>query len=225
MGLQHAIEGIHHGPEDAVPEENGGSPEATATDEQPKSTAVSNALSGAFAHLGRLGGRPTSRRKPVWRAVALAGLTYVVAVNLSYFFVLKPIWARLDVVMDKKEIIQDFLIVRQSSAAVAGFRDGLMRGDERVTILTELEHMAARAGLDVLGEPGLLVSKDVSKKLTEYPIAISLRGSYHEVGEFLSLLESSPRCLLVREVELDARDSGPNRGDVTVVVSAVSWEG
>lgn len=158
-----------------------------------------------------------------WRVTAVTILTYVAAVNLSYFFVLKPIWSRLNVLVEKKGVIQDFLIVRESAAAVSGFKDGLMHGDQRMTVVAEFEDMAREAGLRMAGEPGLLPPKEISKKLMEYPVEIDLKGTYHEVGHFLSLLEASPRCPLVTDVELISDEGGGRQFGVRLRIAITSW--
>ena len=158
-----------------------------------------------------------------WRVGAVAILTYVVAVNLSYFFVLKPVWSRLNVLVEKKGVIQDFLIVRESAAAVSGFKDGLMHGDQRMTVVAEFEDLAGQAGLRMVGEPGLLPPREMSKKLMEYPVEIDLRGTYHDAGRFLSLLEASPRCPLVTDVEIASDEGGGRQCTVCVRIAIASW--
>jgi Tfp pilus assembly protein PilO len=158
-----------------------------------------------------------------WRVAAIAILTYVAAVNLSYFFVLKPVWSRLNVLVEKKGVIQDFLIVRESAAAVSGFKDGLMHGDQRMTVVAEFEDLAGQAGLRMVGEPGLLPPREMSKKLMEYPVEIDLRGTYHDAGRFLSLLEASPRCPLVTDVEIASDEGGGRQCTVCVRIAIASW--
>ena len=226
MGLQHAIDGIHPEPEDVAPADV--APVEGDGEEPDRSNALQDRLKGALGTLSsrfpRRFGDVVNGRRAVWKVAILSVLLYFATFNLSYFFIMKPVWHRLDGLVAKKAIMQDFLIVRQSSSAVTEFRDGLMRGDERVTVVSELEQMASRAGLRLAGRPGLPGSREVSRRMIEYPIELRLRGSFHEVGEFLSLVESSPRFLMVREVELDTRDTSSREGEAKIVVGAISWE-
>lgn len=227
MGLQHAIDGIHPEPEDVVaPADVGVSDGGGEAPE--RSNALRDRLKGVFGHLlsrcPRRLNDVAKGRNALWKVALLSVILYFATFNLSYFLILKPVWHRLDGLVAKKAIIQDFLIVRESSSAVTGFRDGLMRGDERVTVISELEQMATRSGLRFAGRAALPGSREVSPRMTEYPIELRLRGSFHEVGEFLSLVESSPRFLMVREVELDTRDTSSREGEAKVVVGAISWE-
>jgi len=159
----------------------------------------------------------------VWRFTALAVLSYVVAVNLSYFLVLRPVWSRLNSLVEKKGVIQDFFIVRESASAVSGFRDGLMHGDQRMSVVAEFEELAKEAGLRMVGDPGLLPQRELSKRIVEYPVEIDLRGSYHEVGQFLSLMEASPRCPLVNEVEVTGGEQGSGLCTVRVRLGVPAW--
>jgi Tfp pilus assembly protein PilO len=190
-----------------------------------RSRSAVNAKGGnALGVLRKLMGPASSRGgRSAWRVTAVAILTYVVAVNLSYFLVLKPIWSRLNVLMEKKGVIQDFLIVRESAAAVSGFKDGLMHGDQRMTVVTEFEDLAREAGLRMNGEAGLMPPREVSKKLVEYPVEIDFRGTYHEAGHFLSLLEASPRCPLVSDVELVADEGGGRQCSLRLRIAIMSW--
>lgn len=175
-----------------------------------------------LSRLVRLGGGP--RPWTAWRIAAVAIMIYVAAANLSYFLVLKPVWNRLDVLRDRKTIIEDFFVVRESSTAVAAFRDGLMKGDQRMTVITSLEQLAKDAGVRVSEEPKLLPQSEISKRMVEYPIELTLRGEYHEIGGFLGLVESSQRFLIVRRVSFEANEDGGGDPEAKVLVGAVSWE-
>jgi len=184
---------------------------------------VDTTASGSqISRLVRLGGGP--RPWTVWRIAAVAILIYVAAANLSYFLVLKPVWARLDGVKGRKTIIEDFFVVRESSTAVAGFRDGLMKGDQRMTVITSLEQLAKDAGAKVTEEPRLLPEIETSKRMIEYPLELTLRGTYHEIGKFLGLVESSQRFLVVRRVTFEIGEDGTGDPEAKIVIGAVSWE-
>lgn len=175
-----------------------------------------------ISRLVRLGGGP--RPWTAWRIAAVAILIYVGAANLSYFLVLKPVWARLDGIKERKTIIEDFFVVRESSSAVAGFRDGLMKGDQRMTVITSLEQLASGTGAKVTEEPNLLPKNEISKRMVEYPFELTLRGTYHEIGKFLGLVESNQRFLIVRRVMFETGEDGAGGPEAKVLIGAVSWE-
>ncbi len=187
--------------------------------------ATATRSSGAVAVFFRRGRSIIQAPWSIWKIAAVAVLVYIAAANISYFVVLKPVCVRLEVLMEKKDIIQDFFIVRESSTAVAGFKDALMHGDQRMTVIAVLEEMGEDAGLRFSGEPTLLVEGELSRRVTEYPIELSLVGSFHELGQFIAAIESSERYLTVRSVEIDGPESGTGDAEVRIVVGAVSWEG
>ncbi len=198
---------------------------AESTNKSTPETSVCAAQASGGSQLSRLvrlggGARPWT----AWRIAAVAILIYVAAANLSYFLVLKPVWTRLDGVKGRKTIIEDFFVVRESSTAVAGFRDGLMKGDQRMTVITSLEQLASDAGAKVTEEPRLLPEIETSKRMAEYPLELTLRGTYHEIGEFLGLVESSQRFLIVRRVTFETGEDGTGDPEAKIVIGAVSWE-
>ena len=79
-------------------------------------------------------------------------------------------------------------------------------------------------GLTPIGEAKLPPARDVSEEIKEYPIELRFIGSYHEVGEYLSQLEAAARFLVIKEVELVSREGYTSTPEVTITVSAVSWE-
>ncbi|MCD4690924.1 type 4a pilus biogenesis protein PilO [bacterium] len=206
--------------DDTVPLD-GAEPQGACASETGTHPATGNRLV-QMARFARFNSGP--RSWTVWRTAVVAILIYVVAANLSYFLVLKPVWSRLDVLQSRKTIIEDFFVVRESSSAVAGFRDGLMKGDQRMTIITSLEHIAGEAGVRVSGEPRLLPEVEVSKHMVEYPIELTLAGSYHKVGSFLGRVESSSRFLIVRRIVFEVKDDGRGDTEARIIVGAVSWE-
>jgi Tfp pilus assembly protein PilO len=243
MGLLHALDDMGHAPgvgrraSDAADAPDQATRTSTAPDEQsePASERDGSGNGGAGA-LGGIGQRVVGLvrgasscrgrrgRWSVWRVMAIAILTYVVAVNLSYFFVLKPIWSQLDGLVSKKSVIQDFLVVRQSAAAVSEFRDALMRGDQRVTVVSEIEELADDAGMRIVGEAELGPTKELTNHMLEYPIGIRLEGEYHELGKFLAMVEESPRALITKSVEIETDEEDPDRQVARVELGVASWE-
>lgn len=221
MGLQHALDDIEHRPGDAEAQVGDSEP-ALASDEHRQ--GARRRLTPVLRKMARLARAAVDVRESVWRVVAVALVAYILAFSVSYFLVLKPVWTRLDAVIAKKALIHDFMLFRESNTAVAGFRNALMQGDQRVTVVTELEGMAREVGLRPIGETKLPPSKDLSPGIKEHPMELRLSGSYHEVGEYLSLLEAAPRFLLVKEVEIVTGDGRSDESEVTILIAAVSWE-
>jgi Tfp pilus assembly protein PilO len=57
-------------------------------------------------------------------------------------------------------------------------------------------------------------------------VRLRVKGTYHEIGEFLSLLESSPRFIVVESVEITSDVASSSRdSDATVLLAMAAWEG
>jgi Tfp pilus assembly protein PilO len=221
MGLQHALEDIEQPPAGADDPVDGAESESFVAEERGASGTGSALVLGKVL---RVVNRVAGARWTLWKVLGVGVLTYVIAFGVSYYVVLKPAWAKLDEVTGRNALIHDFMLFRESNTAVAQFRSALMEGDQRVTVVAELEQMAREVGLTPIGEAKLPPSKDVSDAIKEYPIELKFSGSYHEVGEYLSRLEAAPRFLAVKEVEIVSRDDDRSDSEVTITVSAVSWE-
>jgi Tfp pilus assembly protein PilO len=221
MGLQHALEDIEQPPGSAGDASDGSGSSPVVVDGR---RASPFGLAPAFGKALRLVRSIAGIRWSLWKVLAVGVLAYVLAFGVSYYIVLKPAWAKLDEVMGRKALIHDFLLFRESNTAIAEFRNALMEGDQRVTVVAELEQMAREVGLRPIGEAKLPPSKDVSDAIKEYPMELRFSGSYHEVGEYLSRLEAAPRFLVVKEVEIVSRDDDRSGTEVTISVSAISWE-
>jgi Tfp pilus assembly protein PilO len=172
------------------------------------------------------------RLKGIWRShslgriALLAVVIYALAVGSAYFFGLQPISTRLHEVREQKTILHDYMVIQQAGAAIGTFKDGLMTGDQRLTVMSEVKLMAEGSGVKLVGDPDLLLRREGSGHFVEYPIRLRIKGTYHEIGEFLSLLESSPRFAIVEDVEVRSEVASRSReSEATVLISLAAWEG
>ncbi|MCK4410374.1 MAG: type 4a pilus biogenesis protein PilO, partial [Candidatus Eisenbacteria sp.] len=201
--------GDSEGAEDAAGAENGGAVDETDnTDGDPECDAFA-----APAGLARLRSKAQLSidfdwLTDIWRAHSLARVAFmavfvcVLAIGSAYFFMMQPLSTRLHEVREQKGVLHDYMVIQQAGAAISSFKDGLMTGDQRLTVMSEVRLMAEGSGVKIVGDPDLLLRRDVSGHFVEYPIRLRVRGSFHEIGEFLSLLEGSPRFVLVEEIEI-----------------------
>lgn len=205
--------------------------EETATDE---SGGDAPAASGPLAKMRGLGQFTISSAqiKAAWRAnslgrvalMAVAG--YVLCVGAAYFFLMQPAGVKLHKVQEQKSILHDYVVIQQAGAAIGSFKDGLMTGDQRLTVMSEVNQMAERSRVKIVGDPDLLLRRDISANFVEYPLRLRIRGSFHEMGAFLSLLESSSRFILVEEVEIISEvASRSSESEASVLLALAAWEG
>ena len=164
------------------------------------------------------------RPNSVGRVAILSAVSYVVAVGAAYFLIAQPLSNRLHNVGERMSMLHDVTVIEQANAALVSFTDGLMTGDQRLTVMSEFGLMAKDTGVKLIGDPELLMPREVSKLVIEYPARLRIKGTYHEIGTFLSLLESSPRFVQVEEVEiLSDMDSRAGDSEATVLLALASW--
>ena len=160
------------------------------------------------------------------RIALIAVLVYAVSVGSAYFFVLQPLSTRLHTVREQKNILHDYAVIEEAGAAISDFKEGLMTGDQRMTVMSEVNLMAEASGVKLIGDPDLLSKREGSGYLVEYPVRLRMKGTYHEIGAFLSLLERSPRFAIVEDVEVRSDVDSSNRdSEATVLISLAAWEG
>lgn len=183
-------------------------------------------LTGIRAGLNRDLLKSLWQRRSVSRIAFLAIAVYAACTLSMFFFIVKPVRARLHDVREEKSILHDYVVIQEAGAVVGHFKDGLMTGDQRLTVMSEVRLMADGSGVSIIGDPELLMPRQFSKTITEYPVRLRLRGTYHEIGDFMALLESSPRFVQVEEVEISSDAASRSRdSDATLLLALASWEG
>ncbi|MFH1689123.1 MAG: type 4a pilus biogenesis protein PilO [Candidatus Eisenbacteria bacterium] len=166
------------------------------------------------------------RANSIGRVALLAVCGYALCVGAAYFFLMQPLGTNLHKVKEQKSILHDYAVIQQAGAAIGSFKDGLMTGDQRLTVMSEVNQMAERSGVKIVGDPDLLLRRDISSDFVEYPVRLRVRGTFHEMGNFLSLLESSARFVLVEEVEIRSEVGSRDRdSEATVLLALAAWEG
>ena len=169
--------------------------------------------------------RKAWRAHSLGRVALLAILIYAITSGSAYFFLMQPLSTELHRVKAQKGLLHDYMVIQQASAAIGTFKDGLMTGDQRLTVMSEVKLMAEGSGVTLIGDPDLLLRRDVSGRCVEYPIRLRATGSYHALGEFLSLLESSRRFATVEDVEIRSEVASRSReSEATVLLSLAAWE-
>jgi Tfp pilus assembly protein PilO len=150
----------------------------------------------------------------------------MLAVGSSFFFIMQPASKRLHEVRAQKDILHDYMVITQAGAAIGAFKDGLMKGDQRLTVMSEVAQMAEVSGVRIIGDPELLLGREARGNFSEYPMRIRAKGTFHEIGDFLSLLESSPRFAVVEEVDIRSDvASRSSESETTVLLALAAWEG
>jgi Tfp pilus assembly protein PilO len=170
--------------------------------------------------------RASWRGNTLGKTAVLVVCVYALVVGAAYSFLKQPLDTRLHMVQEQKNLLHDYVVIQEAGAAISSFKDGLMTGDQRLTVMSEVRLMAEGSGVKIIGDPDLLLARDVPGDFVEYPLRLRIRGTFHEIGEFLSLLEGSPRFTLIEEVEIRSdADSRERDSEATVLLTLAAWEG
>lgn len=89
------------------------------------------------------------------------------------------------------------------------------------SLLENLSKMARNANISIIGiTPVVLKSQKEKKGLVykEIPILITAKSGYHELGRFLSHLESGDRFMKVVDISIKANSTTPKKHDVELMV-------
>lgn len=133
----------------------------------------------------------------------------------SYWFLIKPKFAELEVVKAKEITLRDKFDNEQSKAANrAAYVEQLeeMKKTFNVmlrqlpnktdieSLLVDLSQTSVASGLDVqYFKPETEVPKEF---YAEYPIKISVTGQYHQFGKFISGLAALPRIVTLSNIDI-----------------------
>lgn len=93
---------------------------------------------------------------------------------------------------------------------IGSYENRLPQKKEIPSLLQYLSEIAAESGVKITSiEPVKEIAPAGSKDYTEIPIALSAKCGYHQLGTFISKLESSPRFMKVSNIKISR-----NQGDV-----------
>ncbi len=133
----------------------------------------------------------------------------------SYWFLIKPKFAELEVVRAKEQTLRDTFDSEQAKAANrAAYVEQLeeMKKTFNVmlrqlpnktdieSLLVDLSQTSVASGLEVqYFKPETEVPKEF---YAEYPIKISVTGQYHQFGKFISGLAALPRIVTLSNIDI-----------------------
>lgn len=133
----------------------------------------------------------------------------------SFWFLIKPTFAELDVVTAKEIQLRNTFDAEQSKAANrAAYVEQLeeMKKTFNVmlrqlpnktdieSLLVDLSQTSVASGLDVkYFKPETEIPREF---YAEYPIKISVTGQYHEFGQFISGLAALPRIVTLSKIDI-----------------------
>jgi len=171
------------------------------------------------------------------RIVLIALVTFLVFAGYIYFMffpqVRKVTGLSRQIFNTKKEIaaaketvaMKDALVrkLKQYNEKVESYEQRLPAEQEIPSLLGNLSKMAKDANIKIVGiTPAMAYFKnqndDKSQIYQEIPILITAKSGYHELGYFLSNMESSDRFMKVVDIDIKANKTTPRIHDVELMV-------
>lgn len=92
---------------------------------------------------------------------------------------------------------------------------------EMPSLLENLSAMAKDANVKIVGIMPVTTKEDKAKKASVYqekPILINAKSGYHELGKFLSSMESADRFMKVSDMQVKHNQQSPKKHDVELIV-------
>ena len=127
-----------------------------------------------------------------------------------------------ELLISKKEIFKND--IGSYRGKVESYEKRLPAEQEIPSILENLSNMAKGSNVKILGIAPVQVSakeaaaKNLGKIYKEIPILINAKSGYHELGIFLSNLESADRFMKVVDIEVRSSKASPKKHDTELIV-------
>ncbi|MEM6638527.1 MAG: type 4a pilus biogenesis protein PilO [Pseudomonadota bacterium] len=163
------------------------------------------------------------RWPPLFRALAI-GLAFAAVLGLGYWkFVHTTVLVNLDRVKEKEVELKETFDDKQGKAAnLDAYKDQLdqmntnfgamlrqLPGQTEIdSLLTDISQTGVASGLEEeLFQP---IEEQNREFYAEKPISIRLRGSYHELGKFVSGIAALPRIVTLHDIDIEpiSKESG-----------------
>lgn len=165
-------------------------------------------------------------------------LAAAIIIALDFYLLLGPQISGLTNILSKtaklkselKGIEADSAKMSKLREAIKGYEakvdyyEGMLPSEQEIpSLLQNLSDMARSAKVKIVSITPLASSgegrADESKIYQEFPIHITAKSGYHELGMFLSSLESANRFMKVRDIDIRANKQTPKKHDIDLIVA------
>ncbi|MCK4590270.1 MAG: type 4a pilus biogenesis protein PilO [Candidatus Latescibacteria bacterium] len=134
--------------------------------------------------------------------VLLGVAVYLIGVNLLYFLLLKPVSNRFRVIKTQKSVGEDLYLLNATRQAVKEFRGRLVKPDELKLVRRRIIDIARRYNITLLSIAPPSSEEKIGWGLAKIPIKVQLQGGYHDIGSFISRLESWEKLFVVDDLHI-----------------------
>ena len=163
-----------------------------------------------------------------------SALLYTITIVLGVSFIawslfIKPVHKKLDAIEIEKKSIGLKKASIENIAAMKGrtlaYEKAVSSAQQLPWLIEESNRMAAESGLTLVSAaPAGASSDDADYK--KIGLRIEARGSYHELGQFISMVENSPRFIKVGTVNvtLPTSDDDKQGLHMWITMSIYTWK-
>lgn len=173
------------------------------------------------------------------QAMLAIALAILVMIALDVYVILRPQISRIMVVLSQRgRVALDLRMARSDVSNIGRYKSDIEAYKEKVDLyekrlpaeaeipglLEDLSVMAKRSGITIVGitpVPKAPVKEEKAEKeriYQEFPILISAKSGYHELGSFLNDMENAARFMKVVDIEIRTNKSTPKKHDVDLIV-------
>ena len=168
--------------------------------------------------------------------MVLTGLLSVLAAIVYVSFILAPQIERVfGAVGQVQKVGSDLKEAQDNIANIPRYKNNLATYEEKVdnyekmlpaqqeipTLLESLSAIAKDSGVKIVGIMPVVTKDGKVKKgqiYKEIPILISAKSGYHELGKFLSNMESADRFMKISDIQIRSNLASPRKHDVEILV-------
>ena len=149
------------------------------------------------------------------KSVVIVILIFIVALGIGNKFIYQPrtkiikqIHLEIEKQTQKNGLLQDIIALKKD---IASYNERIPRNTEITWIVDEISKLSKDSGIELLSlEPQAIEDRGSYYRL---PLELDIKCSYHQLGNFLSKIENSPKFIRLDNFRLDTEpETGPKEG-------------
>lgn len=165
---------------------------------------------------------PRRRIPPqTWVIVAIVG--YIVAISLTYLFLLRPLFTKVQHVKDQSTTAEEYLILKGNAAKFSLFKERVAVFNQITVMRTTLDSLAAPANVRVVSVAPDTATQSLDAGFLLKGFQVTAEGTYPQLNRFIAVLEQTNNYYLITRlmiVRVDER-SGLARVQLTLRILTV----
>lgn len=175
------------------------------------------------------------KQNPKQMAMAAAAAAFIALVVYLNFILVPQVSGTFKSVVNMNKAQSELKAAQTDAARIPRLKESMASFEEKVnkyekmlpaqqeipSLLENLSGMAKDSNIKIVGIMPVSAKEEKAAKeqiYKEQPILISAKSGYHELGRFLSNLESSDRFIKVADIQIKSSANSPKKHDVELLV-------